>query len=150
MYFQTVLVERDFKFYIRFKAPLYIPIIFNSVCYQEVGKGKGLGKGGAKSHHKALRDNTQGSAKPDKHRLVCCGGVNEGDQCSGTTWWPQGPPLECHPSPTQNTPRGRRSQLWISSFPSRGSCALASFTLYLGSSIDLVLVRTKTYLIGEF
>ena len=50
-------------------------------------KGKGFGKGGAKSHHKVLHDNTQGIAKPTIYRLMRCGGVNQGDQ-----WCPQGPP----------------------------------------------------------
>ena len=45
--------------------------------------GKGLGKGGAKRHHKVLRDNIQGITKPTFRRLahhvavkrVCYGGV---------------------------------------------------------------------------
>ena len=38
-------------------------------------KGKGFGKGGAKSHRKVLRENTQGIAKPAIHHLVRCGGA---------------------------------------------------------------------------
>ena len=37
--------------------------------------GKGLGKGGAKRHHKVLRDNIQGITKPAIRRLARRGGV---------------------------------------------------------------------------
>ncbi|XP_069396252.1 LOW QUALITY PROTEIN: histone H4-like [Delphinus delphis] len=38
--------------------------------------GKGLGKGGgAKRHHKVLRENIQGITKPAIHRVARCGGV---------------------------------------------------------------------------
>ncbi|XP_077665645.1 histone H4-like [Eretmochelys imbricata] len=37
--------------------------------------GKGLGKGGAKRHHKVLWDNIQGTTKPAIRRLARCGGV---------------------------------------------------------------------------
>ena len=37
--------------------------------------GKGLGKGGAKRHHKVLRDNIQGITKPAIQRLTRRGGV---------------------------------------------------------------------------
>uniref|UniRef100_UPI00398EDEC0 histone H4-like n=1 Tax=Pristiophorus japonicus TaxID=55135 RepID=UPI00398EDEC0 len=37
--------------------------------------GKGLGKGGAKRHHKVLRDNIQGITKHAIRRLAHCGGV---------------------------------------------------------------------------
>merc|ERR1711942_362328 len=37
--------------------------------------GKGLGKGGAKRHRKALRDNIQGITKPAIRRLARRGGV---------------------------------------------------------------------------
>ncbi|KAF7149975.1 hypothetical protein RHSIM_Rhsim02G0121500 [Rhododendron simsii] len=37
--------------------------------------GKGLGKGGAKRHHKVLRDNIQGITKPVIRRLARKGGV---------------------------------------------------------------------------
>lgn len=37
--------------------------------------GKGLGKGSAKRHRKALQDNIQGIAKPAIRRLIPCGGV---------------------------------------------------------------------------
>jgi histone H4 len=40
------------------------------------GKGaKGMGKGGAKRHHKILRDNIQGITKPAIRRLARRGGV---------------------------------------------------------------------------
>ncbi|CAH3187209.1 unnamed protein product [Porites lobata] len=39
------------------------------------GKGKGLGKGGAKRHRKILRDNIQGITKPAIRRLARRGGV---------------------------------------------------------------------------
>ena len=39
------------------------------------GRGKGLGKGGAKRHKKVLRDNIQGVTKPAIHRLCRRGGV---------------------------------------------------------------------------
>ncbi|XP_053435637.1 uncharacterized protein LOC128577429 [Nycticebus coucang] len=42
------------------------------------GRGKGgigLGKGGAKRHHKILRNNIQGITKPDIRRLARRGGV---------------------------------------------------------------------------
>ena len=51
------------------------PVNLRAVCYQEIKKGKGNGKGGANSHHKVLYDNNQGSAKPAIHRLVHCGCV---------------------------------------------------------------------------
>ncbi|KAM7161277.1 LOW QUALITY PROTEIN: histone H4-like [Macrochelys suwanniensis] len=37
--------------------------------------GKGFGKGGAKCHHKVLRDNIQGIMKPAIRRLVRRGGI---------------------------------------------------------------------------
>ena len=37
--------------------------------------GKGLGKGGAKRHHKVLRDNIEGITKPVIRRLARRGGV---------------------------------------------------------------------------
>ncbi|KAM5142144.1 LOW QUALITY PROTEIN: histone H4-like [Mantella aurantiaca] len=39
------------------------------------GRGKGLGKGGAKRHRKVLRDNIQGITKPAIRRLARRGGV---------------------------------------------------------------------------
>ncbi|CAH3150688.1 unnamed protein product, partial [Pocillopora meandrina] len=39
------------------------------------GRGKGLGKGGAKRHRKILRDNIQGITKPAIRRLARRGGV---------------------------------------------------------------------------
>ena len=39
------------------------------------GLGKGLGKGGAKRHRKALRDNIQGITQPAIRRLARRGGV---------------------------------------------------------------------------
>ncbi|XP_034209033.1 histone H4-like [Prunus dulcis] len=36
---------------------------------------KGLGKGGAKRHHKVLRNNIQGITRPAIRRLACRGGV---------------------------------------------------------------------------
>ena len=39
------------------------------------GKGKGLGKIGAKSHRKVMRDNIQGITKPAIRRLARRGGV---------------------------------------------------------------------------
>mmetsp|Transcript_29757 Transcript_29757/g.83138 ORF Transcript_29757/g.83138 Transcript_29757/m.83138 type:complete len:122 (+) Transcript_29757:212-577(+) len=47
------------------------------------GKGKGLGKGGAKRHRKVLRDNIQGIAKPMLKRLARRGGVK---RVSGLCW----------------------------------------------------------------
>nr|XP_005288866.1 histone H4-like [Chrysemys picta bellii] len=43
-----------------------------SSCGKE---GKGLGKGGAKWHHKVLQDNIQGIMKPAISRLARSGGV---------------------------------------------------------------------------
>ncbi|XP_041003242.1 histone H4-like [Juglans microcarpa x Juglans regia] len=40
-----------------------------------LGRGKGLDKGGAKRHHKVLRDNIQGITKPEIRCLACRGGV---------------------------------------------------------------------------
>jgi len=40
-----------------------------------IGRGKGLGKGGAKRHQKILRDNIQGVTKPSIRRLGRRGGV---------------------------------------------------------------------------
>ena len=37
--------------------------------------GKGLGRGGAKRHHKIIRDNIQGISKPSIRRLAHRGGV---------------------------------------------------------------------------
>ena len=39
------------------------------------GKGKGLGKSGAKRHRKVMRDNIQGITKPAIRRLARRGGV---------------------------------------------------------------------------
>ncbi|KAA3678104.1 histone H4 [Paragonimus westermani] len=39
------------------------------------GRGKGLGKGGARRHRKVLRDNIQGITKPAIRRLARCGSV---------------------------------------------------------------------------
>ncbi|XP_052504104.1 histone H4-like [Budorcas taxicolor] len=51
-------------------------LLFSGLEISGRGKGgKGLGKGGAKRHHKVLRDNIQGVTKPAIRRLARRGGV---------------------------------------------------------------------------
>uniref|UniRef100_A0A7G3AEG1 Histone H4 n=1 Tax=Lutzomyia longipalpis TaxID=7200 RepID=A0A7G3AEG1_LUTLO len=47
----------------------------NRLSEHIIGRGKGLGKGGAKKHRKVLRDIIQGITKPAIHHLVRRGGV---------------------------------------------------------------------------